>query len=136
MCVYTRSIFSCTHHVWGRRVRRCNTAQDHALGKLPFGCRTRKPHGLMSRKVQGKCNKCKRMDNKLKRAKVGVEYCRRTLRNMGLLEEGKGGEEQERGAEVEVGCNDEGEVGDAIGEKQLWTEGGVLFEKVHGNEID
>lgn len=54
---------------------------------------------------------------------------------MGLLEEGEGREEQERGAEVEVGCKDE-EVGDVTGEKQLWTEGGVFFEKVHGNEID
>ncbi|KAH6898843.1 hypothetical protein B0T10DRAFT_543761 [Thelonectria olida] len=96
MCIHIRTVFRCNHEVWGRRVKACRVAQDFKRGKVSQGCRNRKPHGLLSRRLQGKCEKCRDLDYTLDKIKVGIAECKAALREKRWVDEG---EEEE--AEVE-----------------------------------
>jgi hypothetical protein len=86
MCTHIRTVFRCNHEVWGRRVKVCRVARDFKEGKASQGCRNRRPHGLVSRRLQGKCEKCRDLDNTLNKIKDGIAKCKAELREKGWVD--------------------------------------------------
>lgn len=79
MCTYARTVFECKHHVWGRRLKLCPAGDDFRVGDLPTDCCLRRPHGLHSRRVPGRCSKCRSLDAKLALLRVKLDECRRAF---------------------------------------------------------
>lgn len=79
MCTYARTIFDCKHQIWGRRAKLCTIGEDFLNGDLPRDCAYRKPHGLQSRKLHGKCERCLKLDEVVAALHKKLEQCRRTF---------------------------------------------------------
>jgi hypothetical protein len=101
MCTYARTIFSCSHVYWGRRLKTCTIAEDFQQGLLSEDCALRKPHGLKSTRLARRCDKCVRLDERL-------SVARRTL------EDSRGVFEKKWSGAADVG---KGEQGDGSPEK-------------------
>ncbi|KFH43595.1 hypothetical protein ACRE_056340 [Hapsidospora chrysogenum ATCC 11550] len=76
MCTYARTIFSCSHVYWGRRLKTCTIAEDFQQGLLSEDCALRKPHGLKSTRLVRRCEKCARLDERLSVARRKLEDSR------------------------------------------------------------
>ncbi|KAF4960476.1 hypothetical protein FSARC_10476 [Fusarium sarcochroum] len=82
MCFYGRVVFSCAHERWGLCVKQCQIAQDFRAEKAEHDCVLKRPHVPTSRKLQRKCNKCMAMEDKLVKAKKGIEDLKATLKRV------------------------------------------------------
>jgi hypothetical protein len=79
MCVYGRAIFDCGHELWGRRIRLCTVAEEHSDGEIPNTCCLRVAHGLQSRKLSRKCDRCHKLEVKLAFIRNRLAECQMTL---------------------------------------------------------
>ncbi|POR31302.1 Uncharacterized protein TPAR_08504 [Tolypocladium paradoxum] len=104
MCTYARTVFECKHHLWGRRLKLCTIGEDFRAGELASDCAYRKPHGLHSRRVPRRCDKCRALDGKVVLVRAKLEECQAALRERWPAygaggAEGKG---QSEGGELEM----------------------------------
>ncbi|KFA72955.1 hypothetical protein S40288_05067 [Stachybotrys chartarum IBT 40288] len=75
MCTYPRTVFVCHHEVWGKRLIVCPIGEAYNRGALSQDCRLRRPHGLQTRKLIRKCDRCIEVDEALAAAKVKIQEC-------------------------------------------------------------
>lgn len=80
MCIYARTVFECKHHLWGRRLKLCAIGEAFRAGELPGDCALRSPHGLHSRRVTRRCDKCRALDRKVALTRAKLEECRAAFR--------------------------------------------------------
>ncbi|KND90100.1 hypothetical protein TOPH_05192 [Tolypocladium ophioglossoides CBS 100239] len=103
MCTYTRTVFECKHHLWGRRLKLCTIGEDFRAGELPSDCAFRKPHGLHSRRIPRRCDKCRALDCKVALVRAKLEDCQAAFRERwpAYGAGGAKGEGTSEGAELE-----------------------------------
>jgi len=76
MCTYARTVFECAHQTWGRRLKLCTIGEDFRDGYLPSDCCLRRPHGLQSRRVPSRCDRCRSLDGKVALLRAKLDECR------------------------------------------------------------
>lgn len=81
MCTYARTVFECRHQYWGRRLKLCTIGDDFNAGRLPRDCAAHKPHGLHSRRVARRCDKCRLLDHKIILMRAKLTECLEAFRS-------------------------------------------------------
>ncbi|PNY23733.1 Uncharacterized protein TCAP_06341 [Tolypocladium capitatum] len=113
MCTYARTVFECKHHLWGRRLKLCTIGEDFGAGELPSDCAFRKPHGLHSRRIPRRCDKCRALDHKVALVRAKLEACRAAFRERWPAYGAGGAERKEKSEGVELERVD-GEAGQRL----------------------
>lgn len=80
MCTYSRTVFSCGHESWGRRLKNCPAGDEYRKGTRPLDCAIRKQHGLHTRKLSIQCDTCVRIEDKLVAVRGQLDRCRDEIR--------------------------------------------------------
>ncbi|KFA64438.1 hypothetical protein S40285_01047 [Stachybotrys chlorohalonatus IBT 40285] len=79
MCTYLRTVFVCHHEVWGKRLIVCAVGEAYNRGTLSQDCQLRRPHGLQTRKLICKCDRCTEVDEALTTAKAKIQEFREAV---------------------------------------------------------
>ncbi|PVH84228.1 hypothetical protein DL98DRAFT_351213, partial [Cadophora sp. DSE1049] len=64
MCYHRRTVYSCRHNGWARRVRTCNLQKAFLDGSFSQECEIMNAHPLHSVKVETVCQACSKKQRK------------------------------------------------------------------------